>query len=399
MRRKTQEEYEAQIKEKAPHIIVRGKYSGNRTKIEHYCLKHKVAWDVSPFNFLQHPNGCRECQKEVLNRFIDTRRKSDEQFKNEVVALGTGIVPMGEYIGNRDSMPFMCNLGHVWISTPHDVLEGYGCPYCSGQRILIGFNDLWTTDPEIAAMLCDPKVGYEVSRGSNKEVEWICKYCGKHKFASVKQVITYGLGCIMCSDSISYPNKFIRALLSQFDECLFIPEWNPEWAGKYKYDIYLVYNNREYIVEMDGGIGHGCIDFKTGNKDTNGLYRDTIKDQLAKEHNIEVIRIDCDYKDIKYRFEYIKQSTLNSKISKIFDLSFVDWDKCNKEALKNLHMEAAKLYESGLSIRDISIILRVSYSSVYNWLKTLSKNGLCSYNPEDGIKKKRKNKIANQTRL
>ena len=30
--------------------------------------------------------------------------------------------------------------------------EGLGCPYCSGRKVLAGYNDLATTHPDIAAM-------------------------------------------------------------------------------------------------------------------------------------------------------------------------------------------------------------------------------------------------------
>lgn len=51
-KKKTQEEYERDVKEKAPHVQVIGKYINSRTPIKHYCLKHNVDWNVSPFNFL-----------------------------------------------------------------------------------------------------------------------------------------------------------------------------------------------------------------------------------------------------------------------------------------------------------------------------------------------------------
>ena len=389
-RRKTQEEYKEQVKEKAPHVIVVGQYAGNRIPIEHYCTKHNIYWDVSPFNFLQHSNGCEQCQKEVLNKYYKDKKKTNEQFITEVEGLGTGIVPMGEYPGCHESMQFKCKYGHIWSSTPHDILDGYGCPYCAGQRILKGFNDLWTTDPDIAKMLYDPNIGYEISRGSNNRVEWVCPYCGSHKFSSAKQVITYGLACSKCSDGISYPNKFMYNVLSQLN-IDFKKEVNKkhkgfEWVENYKYDFYFKNNNGMYFIEMDGGFHYG---------DYFSLYEeihktDEIKDLLAIEHGINIIRIDCNYSSMTRRLEYIKQSILNSELNEILDLTPIDWDKCNRDALKSLHMEAAKQYDSGLSIREISNNLNVSYSTIYTWLKILSEEGLCSYKPVIGRSKKNK---------
>lgn len=389
-KRKIQEEYERDVKEKAPHVQVRGEYVNNRTPIEHYCMKHSISWDVSPFNFLQHPNGCKECQREILNKFADSRRKTDEQFADEIKALGTGIIPRGKYLGSRVMMPFECKYGHIWDSTPHDVLEGYGCPYCAGQKVLIGFNDLWTTDPDVAKMLSDPNVGYAISRGSKRIVSWTCPKCGECKMSSPKQVIGYGLACNVCSDGISYPNKFMYNVLLQLDidfkreVSKSIPCF--DWVGKYKYDFYLEMNNEKFFIEMDGGFHYD--DYFLSYEEVHAI--DVTKDLLAAEHGINMIRIDCNYILITNRFEYIKQSILNSKLNQILDLTHIDWEKCNKESVKSLCIEAGKQYDNGMGIREIASTLSVSYDSVYTWLKTLGKKGLCSYKPVLGAPKKNK---------
>lgn len=399
-RRKTHEEYEQQVVEKAPHIKVRGRYQGSRVKIKHYCTVHNVEWDVSPFNFLQHPNGCKECQNEVLEKYYNTIRKSDAQFRAEVEILGTGILPIEEYKGTHEKILFTCKEGHVWLSTPHDILDGYGCPFCAGNAVLKGYNDIWTTNPEMAKMLKNPDIGYEISRGSHREVEWVCPTCGLSKISTPKQVLIYGLACSRCSDGISYPNRLIVALLDQLKITVFHPEWSPEWIGKCRYDVYFIHNGKEYVVEMDGGLGHGGIDIVTQGQDTQGIQRDIFKDEQASIHNIEVIRIDCRYerKDIHNRFKYIKESILNSKLNQIFNLDIVDWEQCNKEATKSLHMIAAQQYDSGKGIGDISKELRVHYSTVYNWLKRMSQEGLCSYQPILGYNSHQKNRKKLQTR-
>ena len=393
-RKKTYEEYERQVAEKAPHIKIIGKYQGNRTKIEHYCVIHDIHWDVSPFNFLQHPNGCYKCQEEVLNKYYEVRRKSDFQFRQEVAALGTGITPMEEYKGSHKRMSFMCKKGHIWSSTPHEILAGYGCPFCAGNAVLKGYNDLWTTNPEIAQMLKNPSIGYEISRGSNREVDWLCPNCNTVKTSSPHQVFEHGIACPRCSDGISYPNRLVVALLSQLHIDGFIREWSPEWVGRCRYDVYFIHNNQEYIVEMDGGLGHGGLDISTQERDVRGLERDIFKDEQASLHNIEVIHIDCRYeqKNIHNRFKYIKDSILDSRLSHLFDLSVVDWDRCNKEATKSMHMIAARQYDAGKGIKEISEELHVHYSTVYNWLKRLGSEGLCSYKSIVGAPSHQKNR-------
>jgi predicted DNA-binding protein YlxM (UPF0122 family) len=246
----------------------------------------------------------------------------------------------------------------------------------------------------MAQMLKDPTVGYEISRGSNRAVDWICPNCGLIKTTSPHQVLEHGIACSRCSDGISYPNRFIIALLSQLHIDTFTPEWSPEWVGRCRYDVHVICNNQEYIVEMDGGLGHGGIDITTQEQDIQGLKRDTFKDEQASLHNIEVIRIDCRYerKNIHNRFEYIKESICNSRLNQLFDLSTVNWEQCNKEATKNLYMIVARHYDSGKGIKEIAEELRVHYSTVYTWLKRLGEEGLCSYKPIIGAKSHQKNR-------
>ena len=388
-KKKTQEEYAQQVNEKASHIIVTGVYNGNRTPIEHYCLKHNIAWNVSPFNFLNHPNGCPECQREILSKYYKSRMKTDEQFNQEVDTLDTGIKPMSEYSGYNNIIPFMCKMGHIWDSTPHAVLDGYGCPYCAGQKILVGFNDLWTTDPDIAKMLSNPNIGYEISRGSKRVVSWTCPRCGERKMSSVKQVITYGLACSACSDGISYPNKFMYNILLQLG-IDFQREVNKatcgfEWTGKYKYDFYFEIDHEKFFIEMDGGFHYD--DYFSSYEEIHNI--DEIKDSLAAEHGINMIRVDCNYINMNHRFEYIKQSILDSKINQILNLTNINWEKCDKEALKSYCIEAAKQYDDGVDMHKIAINLGVSYSTVYTWLKILGEKGLCTYKPVYGAPKKK----------
>ena len=53
---------------------------------------------------------------------------------------------------------FKCSLGHEITMPVHRFMTSYKkngnavqCPYCNGVRVLVGFNDLKTTRPDLAA--------------------------------------------------------------------------------------------------------------------------------------------------------------------------------------------------------------------------------------------------------
>ena len=98
-------------------------------------------------------------------------------------------------------------MGHIWDATPSSRTNTHhqsGCPVCAGKKILIGFNDLTTTHPEVAeeADGWDPRT---VSKGHYIKVNWICKE--GHKWSARPATRTAGFGCPTCSKSGFDPNQ------------------------------------------------------------------------------------------------------------------------------------------------------------------------------------------------
>ena len=67
---------------------------------------------------------------------------------------------------------------HEWQATVASRSDGHGCPFCSNIRVLPGFNDLATINPELAAEWSPLKNGVlkpsDVLSGSNRKVWWRC---------------------------------------------------------------------------------------------------------------------------------------------------------------------------------------------------------------------------------
>ena len=53
--------------------------------------------------------------------------------------------------GSSKEVWWLCPKGHPYsIVVNQRTKRGYGCPYCSGHRVLKGINDLATTNPDLA---------------------------------------------------------------------------------------------------------------------------------------------------------------------------------------------------------------------------------------------------------
>lgn len=80
--------------------------------------------------------------------------------------------------GSKKKVRWTCENGHSWQTTVHVRSEGSGCPYCTGRKVLPGFNDLETLYPDVAAQWDREKNGSlsprDVSTGSKIRIWWRC---------------------------------------------------------------------------------------------------------------------------------------------------------------------------------------------------------------------------------
>lgn len=98
------------------------------------------------------------------------------------------------------SVHWKCVLGHQWIAKISNRVHGTGCPYCGGKKVLIGYNDLASSHPDIAKEWADDndRKATEVIAHSNKCYTWVCEKGHKWK-ASVDSRVR-GRGCPYCAN-------------------------------------------------------------------------------------------------------------------------------------------------------------------------------------------------------
>ena len=103
-----------------------------------------------------------------------------------------------------------------------------------------------------------------------------------------------------------------------------------------------------------------------------------IKDKLANEHGIKVIRINCYYNHMSDRFSFIKENVIK-ELGGIFNLSNIDWILLEKNNLKSKIIEVCELWNKGLSIFEIMDIVHLCNDTVRQYLIQCSRIGLCDY--------------------
>ncbi|WP_187118797.1 zinc-ribbon domain-containing protein [Bacillus marasmi] len=270
---------------------------------------------------------------------------------------------------------------------------GCNCPYCAGQRLLVGFNDLWTTHPHIAKLLKNKQQGYELIAGTHKKEDFQCEHCGFEKNVVVKRVTLSGFSCPRCSDGISYPEKFVFNLLEQLGidfKYQQIFEWsknilhdNSKLSGNKQYDFYIPLLN--CIIETHGKQhsnekGFSAFGGRTGEEE---VENDILKEKLAKENHIgNYISLDCGESTIKY----IKKSIESSTLKTLIKLENINWEKCHEAACHSLVKTVCDLWNEGKKTTEIIGATRLDRSTIIKYLKQGKILSWCDYDSKEELR-------------
>ena len=139
--------------------------------------------------------GCPYCaNKKILIGFNDLATTHPELAKEAV-----GWDPTGLTFGSQKKVNWKFKKGHFYVVGVYKRTgRGSSCPYCSGRKVLVGFNDLATTHPKLAKEILDVDP-LTVSKGYIKKLKWKCNQ--NHIFAaSINQRTNRNSGCPICTN-------------------------------------------------------------------------------------------------------------------------------------------------------------------------------------------------------
>lgn len=107
--------------------------------------------------------------------------------------------------GSKYRATWNCAQGHTFTAEVFKRAAGRGCGYCANKAILVGFNDLATTHPELAAELYDASCTAEqVTAGSARMLTWRCEQGHTWKAKAVWRS-RGGAGCLVCANRVIVP--------------------------------------------------------------------------------------------------------------------------------------------------------------------------------------------------
>ena len=146
-------------------------------------------------------NGCPICSgHQVLVGYNDLRTVNSELVKEWHPTKNGNLKPEMFTKASSVKVWWQCSKGHEWEARIFSRVNGNGCPICAGKKVLIGYNDLKTVNPELAKQWHPVKNGdltsQMVTAHSGKTVWWKCDK--GHEWQAVIADRSNGIGCPEC---------------------------------------------------------------------------------------------------------------------------------------------------------------------------------------------------------
>lgn len=199
--RMTSEEFRNRVSEINPDIEVLEDYNGFSTRILCRCKKCETEWRPKPDSILYKKRNCPNCSP--------VTKKTDKQFRDELLALSENILPLEKYKNINTRIRFKCGIcNYEWFAKPKDILQGTGCPKCA-NRISLSHEEFINriqqanNTVEIIGKYIDSKT----------KVKCRCKMCG-YEWLGLPSNLLHGAGCQRCSGTLRLTNEeFLEKLM------------------------------------------------------------------------------------------------------------------------------------------------------------------------------------------
>lgn len=156
-------------------------------------------------------NGCPPCgYKNSAKKYVSTLINKNGTFaenhpsiaKEWHPTMNGDLTPNDVVSGKSGKIWWQCKKheNHAWETTISERVRGSGCPICANRKVLKGYNDLTTTNPELSKEWHPTKnAGLspdEFVAGAGKSVWWKCG-CG-HEWEATIVKRNMGRGCPEC---------------------------------------------------------------------------------------------------------------------------------------------------------------------------------------------------------
>ena len=179
----------------------------SREKVWWKCEKGHE-WQASVRSRTRSDSSCPFCSnqsKRLIAGFNDLATRSPALAKEWNYEKNGDLRPEDVSYGSPKAYWWKCEKGHEWQASCNNRERSQGCPFCLGNRVLLGFNDLVTTHPELADEWDYEKNGdlrpEDITAHSGRRVWWKCSTCG-HEWQASTNNRARGHSCPACVNRV-----------------------------------------------------------------------------------------------------------------------------------------------------------------------------------------------------
>lgn len=237
----------------------------------------------SPISRRAAGHGCSVCSGDLVLVVVNDLATLRPDLAAEMVDGD----PTAVTVGSKAKRRWRCALGHEWpASVKNRARRGSGCPYCSGHKVLAGFNDLATLRPDVAAEWDEEpgrnaKRADEVTVSSHYKAGWICAGGHQWKAAVAGRTGKEAKGCGDCAlAGTSRAEQSLYALLAV------------RWPGaQHRHKVKV--NGRKRAYEVDIVWGRVAVEYDGSyfHQGTQAEGRDVAKTQALLDAGFRVVRV------------------------------------------------------------------------------------------------------------
>lgn len=149
-------------------------------------------------------DSCPYCaNRRLLRGFNDLATARPDVAAEWDLDRNGGILPVDVRFNSSRKAWWLGSCGHSWdMPVSARAVGGCGCPYCSGHRVLAGFNDLVSQGPDIAAQWDHGRNGgvrpEGIVAGSAFKAWWVCDSGHSWRMSVYNRTAGADRGCPYC---------------------------------------------------------------------------------------------------------------------------------------------------------------------------------------------------------
>lgn len=293
-KKKTQEEFEEQVRQKYPHLSVIGKYQTARKPIRMRCNIHDYEYEAYAGAVLKTTTGCKYCG---IDHVAECKRKTHKQFLSEIGDVANKVIFLEPYHDMKSKIKVQCvRCGYIYMACPDALKAGNTCKKCAMkyvQQLRIKSNDQFLAEVRRYNPNCDM---FDILTPYEKDelpVRCRCKLCGNEWNVMAHNLIskTRASSCPECS--MSHGEGMIRQYLKSHN---IEYESQKEYTGlcglrgkNLRYDFFLPAYN--LLIEYQGEFHDGSVKYQTYEMVDAQKEHDKRKREYAEKNNIKLLEI------------------------------------------------------------------------------------------------------------